>query len=92
MVGGYFQELLRNIGVGFPAWLGTDYRSAADAVRQVAAAQASGVDPVSLGPAVTLAAQALREAPRILGVPIVFNLPAFLIVMGITWVLVQGHP
>jgi APA family basic amino acid/polyamine antiporter len=87
---GYFQELLRNLGVGFPAWLGTDYRSAADAVRQVAAAHAAGTDPASLGPAVLLGAQALTDAPRLLGMPIVFNLPAFLIVMGITWVLVRG--
>jgi basic amino acid/polyamine antiporter, APA family len=87
---GYFQELLRNIGVGFPAWLGTDYRSAADAVRQIAAAQTAGADAASLGPAVLVAADALRTAPRLLGMPLVFNLPAFLIVMGITWVLVKG--
>jgi APA family basic amino acid/polyamine antiporter len=87
---GYFQELLRNMGVAFPAWLGTDYRSAAMAVREVANATASGLDPASLGPAVTLAAQALAEAPRLAGLPIVFNLPAFLIVMLITWVLVIG--
>ncbi len=87
---GYFQELLRNLGVGFPAWLGTDYRSASDAVRQVAAATAAGTDPASLGPAVAFAAQALQGAPRLFGLPIVFNFPAFLIVMGITWVLVKG--
>jgi APA family basic amino acid/polyamine antiporter len=87
---GYFQELLRNIGVGFPSWLGTDYRSASDAVRQVTAAQAAGTDPASLGPAVQFAADALQSAPRLLDIPIVFNLPAFLIVMAITWVLVKG--
>ncbi len=87
---GYFQELLRNMGIGFPAWLGTDYRSAAMAARQVAEAAAAGIDPASLGPAVTLAAQALAEAPRLAGLPIVFNLPAFTIVMLITWVLVIG--
>lgn len=87
---GYFQELLRNMGVGFPAWLGTDYRSAATAVGKVAEATAAGLDPSSLGPAITLAAQALAEAPRLAGIPIVFNLPAFLIVMLITWVLVIG--
>jgi APA family basic amino acid/polyamine antiporter len=87
---GYFQELLRNVGVGFPAWLGTDYRSAATAVGKVAEATAAGLDPASLGPAITLAAQALAEAPRLAGIPIVFNLPAFAIVMLITWVLVIG--
>ena len=79
------------MGVGFPAWLGTDYRSAAMATRDIADAVAKGVDPATLGPAIALAAQALTDAPRLVGIPIVFNLPAFLIVMGITWVLVQGH-
>ncbi|HSK09320.1 MAG TPA: amino acid permease [Vicinamibacterales bacterium] len=87
---GYFQELLRNLGIGFPAWMGTDYRSAAEAVREVAAAAAAGIDPSTLGPAITLAAQALADAPRLAGIPIVFNLPAFTIVMLITWVLVIG--
>jgi len=87
---GYFQELLRNVGIGFPAWLGTDYRSAAAAVRQVAEVTAAGGDPASLGPAVTLSAEALASAPHLAGIPIVFNLPAFLIVMLITVVLVKG--
>ncbi|HEX5629377.1 MAG TPA: amino acid permease, partial [Usitatibacteraceae bacterium] len=87
---GYFQELLRNMGTGFPAWLGTDYRSAAMATRDVADAVSKGVDPATLGPAIALAAQALTDAPRVAGIPIVFNFPAFLIVMGITWVLVRG--
>ena len=87
---GYFQELLRNMGLGFPAWLGTDYRSAAMATRDIAAAVAKGLDPSTLGPAVTLAGQALSGAPHVWGIPIVFNFPAFLIVMAITWVLVKG--
>ena len=87
---GYFQELLRNMGIGFPAWLGTDYRSAATAARQVAEVVGAGGDPSSLGPAVTLAAQALAQAPHLAGIPLVFNLPAFAIVMLITVVLVKG--
>jgi len=61
---GYFQELLRGFGVAIPAWLGTDYRTAGDAVYAI--------------------------APRVGGLPIIFNLPAFLIVAVITWVLVRG--
>jgi APA family basic amino acid/polyamine antiporter len=48
------------------------------------------VDIATLGVSVTRAAQALAEAPQVLGVPLVFNLPAFLIVMVVTWVLVRG--
>jgi len=87
---GYFQELLRGFGVEVPLWLGIDYRSAIDAARQVAEAQAGGVDPSTLGIAVERGAQAMAQAPVLLGVPILFNLPAFLVVMGITWVLVRG--
>ena len=87
---GYFQELLRSIGIPWPGWLGTDYRSAVQAAGQVAEARAGGTDLESIGIVVQRAAQALADAPRILGFPIVFNLPAFLIVMLITVVLVIG--
>jgi APA family basic amino acid/polyamine antiporter len=87
---GYFQELLRGLGVAFPNWLGIDYRSAAQFSRQVAEATASGVDPSTLGAAAVRAAQALADAPRLFGIPLVFNLPALLIVMVVTWVLVIG--
>jgi APA family basic amino acid/polyamine antiporter len=87
---GYFQELLRGVGIHFPVWLGLDVRAAVSAAHQVAAAQASGLDPASLGVAVQRAAEAYQLAPRLGDLPIVFNLPAFLIVAVITWVLVRG--
>jgi len=87
---GYFQELLRGFGLAVPSWLGTDYRTALQAAGQIAEARAAGTDPATLGLAVERGAQALAEAPRVLGFPFVFNLPAFLIVMLVTWVLVIG--
>ncbi|HYG65676.1 MAG TPA: amino acid permease, partial [Thermoanaerobaculia bacterium] len=87
---GYFQELLRGFGLNWPGWLGTDYRTALQAAGQVAAARAEGTDPAALGLAVERGAQALAEAPRLFGMPLVFNVPAFLIVMLITVVLVVG--
>ena len=87
---GYFQELLRGVGIEWPLWLGTDYRSAVQAGAQMAEARAAGSDLESIGVVVQRAAQALEQAPNILGFPLVFNLPAFLIVMVITWVLVIG--
>ncbi|MBI4476817.1 MAG: amino acid permease [Acidobacteria bacterium] len=83
---GYFQELLRGLGLEFPVWLGVDYRTAA----QVGGAQAAGVNLADLGAAIERAARAMTEAPEVAGIPIVFNLPAFLIVMLVTWVLVVG--
>ncbi len=79
---GYFRELLTHFGVTMPAWLATDYRSAFDAARAVGDAAAS--------PATQYLASAVTEAPRLFGVPVIFNLPAFLVVMVITWVLVRG--
>ena len=86
----YFQELLRGLGLALPQWLGIDYRSAAQAARQVAEAQAGGVDVQSLGVVTLRGARAIAQAPQVGGFPIVFDLPAFLIVMGVTWVLVRG--
>jgi basic amino acid/polyamine antiporter, APA family len=80
---GYFQELLRGLGLGVPPWLGIDYRSAVQASRLT-------VDPATLGPGVERAAHAFAQAPHVLGIPIILDLPAFLIVMLITWVLVRG--
>jgi len=87
---GYFQALLRNVGISFPDWLAVDYRSAAQAAQQVAETQAKGGSLEALGGAVLQAANALATAPHLLGIPLVFNLPAFLIVMLITVVLVVG--
>ncbi|MGH2625569.1 MAG: amino acid permease [Anaerolineales bacterium] len=87
---GYFQELLRGFGRELPGWLGTDYRTAFQAAEQVAFARSDGVDPATLGLAVQRGAQVLVDAPKLFGFPLVFNLPAFLIVMLVTWVLVLG--
>jgi APA family basic amino acid/polyamine antiporter len=83
---GYFQELLRVLGLSMPDWLGIDYRSAAQAAHQLAAA----ADPSALGDATVRAAHAFTSAPHIFGVPLVFNVPAFAIVAFITWILVIG--
>jgi APA family basic amino acid/polyamine antiporter len=68
----------------------TDLRTAFDGAHQVAAARAAGIDPATLGDAVMQGARALAGAPRLAGVPVIFNLPAFGIVMLVTWVLVIG--
>ncbi|MBU6399562.1 MAG: amino acid permease [Verrucomicrobia bacterium] len=86
----YFQQLLGGLGLPLPAWLGTDFRSALQAAHQVAQAHALPAALAALDPGVLRDAHALADAPRWLGVPIIFNLPAFAIVAGITWILVLG--
>ncbi|MEJ5238828.1 MAG: amino acid permease [Limisphaera sp.] len=86
----YFQSLLAGLGWEWPAWLGTDYRSAAAAARELADWIAQGKDVSALPLPTQHKAAALAGAPRWWGIPVVFNLPAVLIVALITWVLVRG--
>jgi APA family basic amino acid/polyamine antiporter len=79
---GYFRELLSHFGLSIPAWLATDYRSAHMAAEAVASGAADA-------PTVYLAS-ALSGAPHVLGFPVIANLPAFLVVLAITSILVIG--
>jgi basic amino acid/polyamine antiporter, APA family len=69
--GDYFTTLMRGIGVTFPQWLTTGYRTAA------------------LSPSPDMKAL-MAAAPHLGGVPILVNLPAFAIVMLVTWLLLRG--
>lgn len=82
---GYFRELLSHFGLDLPAWLATDYRSAHDAFVQVNGAAAGGLDTT-----VQYLASAWTTAPHLLGVPLIFNLPAFAVVALLTVLLVIG--
>ena len=79
---GYFRELLNQFGLDLPAWLATDVRSAHDAATAVAG---GATDPISV-----YIASALTTAPHLFGIPVIANLPAFLVVAAITVVLVIG--
>ncbi len=79
---GYFRELLAHIGISLPAWLATDFRSAHDAVKAVADGSAD--------PTMAYLASAITGAPHLFGIPIIANLPAFLVVAAITVILVIG--
>ncbi|HEY8468568.1 MAG TPA: amino acid permease [Longimicrobiales bacterium] len=87
---GYFQELLRGFGLALPEWLATDYMTAFRGAAQVRDAIAQGVDPSTLGVHLLQAAEAVETAPRLFGIPVIFNLPAVAVVVAITWVLVVG--
>ena len=88
---GYFQELLRGFGINWPIWLGIDWRTASQAAVSIAEVQARHGDVLGeLGPSTVRMASALDVAPHFGSVPILVNLPAFLIVMLITVILVRG--
>lgn len=86
----YFQELLRGLGIHWPAWLGVDYRTALQGASAFAQAKASGGDLSALAASVHQAAVAFDTAPHIFGLSLIFNLPAVAIVLLITWLLVIG--
>lgn len=85
----YFQSLLSGMGVDWPAWLGVDYRTAGHAANELLKAQSAG-DLTSLGPDILRNASGWNSAPRLLGIPVIFNLPAFGIVVLVTGVVYVG--
>jgi APA family basic amino acid/polyamine antiporter len=70
----YFHKLLLNLGIPFPRWLASDYRSA-----MLLASE----NPAEYG-------QLFGAAPELFGIPIIFNFLAFGIVALLTVVLVWG--
>src|SRR5881296_3095231 len=78
----YFRELLSHFSLSLPAWISTDYRTAHQAV-QALAGGATDANTSYLASAVT-------TAPHLFGVPVIFNLPAVVIVVLITALLVYG--
>ena len=84
---GYFQALLGTLHLHIPGWLGTDVITAVRSAHQVAAAHG---DLSKLDPDVIQAARICADAPHLFGFPIVFNLPAFAIVVLVTWVVLIG--
>jgi APA family basic amino acid/polyamine antiporter len=98
---GYFQTFLGGFHVAIPAWLGTDFRSAAQSAAHFSQGMANlALLPVSLNPAGidlsglseigTRELVAMMSAPRLAGIPVILNLPAFLVVALISWVVLIG--
>jgi len=98
---GYFQALLSGFHVDWPAWLGTDYRSAAQSAQHFGQA----LNQIAFLPGVALAGtpdlsglsevggrnlQGFLSAPLVGGIPLIFNLPAFGIVCLVTWIVLIG--
>jgi basic amino acid/polyamine antiporter, APA family len=99
---GYFQSLLAGFHIPWPAWLGTDFRSAIQSKNHFldGLANLNGFLSHPFSPTnwdlADLAEIGRRDliayatAPRLAGLPVVFNLPAFLVVMFVTWVVLVG--
>ena len=71
---GYFRSLLADLGIHFPAWLASDFRSAG---------RLRASDPAEY-------ARLFGDAPIVFGHPLIINVLAFAITMAITVLLVRG--
>ncbi|MDX1956836.1 MAG: amino acid permease [Chitinophagaceae bacterium] len=89
---GYFNNLLENVlHIHLPDWMLVDPQTAKEAYKTASEALASGTvtDPAQLK-SFQFAVDAWNQAPRLGENPIFFNLPAFIIVVLITWLAYIG--
>jgi len=87
---GYFVELLRGFGINLPAWSTIDYRSAMHGFNKAVGLLNSGVPIDNLELGIKHAWLAVEKAPHLLGVPLIFNIPATAIIVLLTVVLIIG--
>ena len=87
---GYFTGLLKSFGINLPAWSTIDYRSAMSGFAKATSLINSGVPFDKLAPALQNSWQAVHSAPHIFGAHLICNVPASLIVLLLTAILVRG--
>ncbi len=87
---GYCTEFLRGFGIHLPPWASIDFRSAFQGFEKASLLLGSGTAFEQLSPALQKAWFAVHDAPHFFGMPLVCNLPAFVIVSLITFLLVIG--
>jgi APA family basic amino acid/polyamine antiporter len=84
---GYFNNLLKGVGLELPYWLSTGYFSGLEAVESINKHVASGA---TLTSHMSYVVNGFNAAPNFFGHKLLINVPAFLIVVLITWVAYIG--
>lgn len=87
---GYFTALLHGFGITLPPWAIIDYRSAMHGFEKAADLMSNGVAFDKLQPVLQNAWNAVHSAPHVFGLPFICNIPACLIVLILTFILVTG--
>lgn len=87
---GYLTGLLNGTGVHLPDFLTTDYLTASRGFNEASAILASGNAMDSLSPALQEAWSAWTTAPTLMGIRLIGDIPAFMIVVLITWICYAG--
>lgn len=87
---GYFVGFLKGFGITLPAWATLDYRTATRGFEKAATLLSNGTPLDQLDPGLQRTYEAIHNAPTFLGMPVICNIPAFLIVILLTILLVRG--
>jgi APA family basic amino acid/polyamine antiporter len=87
---GYFNGFLRSVGINLPVWATVDFRTAMQGFTKAITAINSGTSVDQLAPGLHRAWEAVSSAPHIMGIPFILNLPASLVVILLTILLVRG--
>ncbi len=86
----YFTSLLQGLGIHFPDFLSMDYRSAYSGYKQVETLLHSGIPFGHISELLQQSWNAWHFAPRLIDIPVIFDLPAFAIIFLITWLVYVG--
>lgn len=87
---GYFCGLLAGFGINIPDFLAIDYLSASRGFKEATELLASGVAMADLPGELAEAFRAWTLAPSIGGIHLIADIPAFMIVVLITWLVYRG--
>ena len=87
---GYFTGLLDGFGLHIPSFLTTDYLTASRGYHEVLLLIQKGAALKDLSPVLNEAYSAWTTAPKILNFRIIADIPAFMIVVAITWICYIG--
>ena len=86
----YFTGLLGSMGLHLPDWMTMDYLTASRGFKQATALMAGGKPFEKLDESMQLSYTAYQTAPTFLGLHLVADLPALLIIVFITWLVYRG--
>ena len=86
----YFTHLLDRAHLHIPDWLTMDYTTAHRGFTEATGLLSQGTASASLDPAIAERYQAWTQAPQVMGLRMIFDLPALLIVTLITYIVFIG--
>ncbi len=86
----YFTNLLTKVNIHIPDWLTMDYATAKQGFLEASASMTAGAGSLIADPTIQSRYLAWTEAPQILGMPLIIDLPALLIVALITAIVYIG--